>query len=242
MASPELSGDTFFTASLNESKLGLKFNGEEITSITDGGWAHRAGVEVDDEIVTVAGKDFKTLSHKERVALLVEGKRPLEIKFKRPVFKDVYYTCSLSERKIGMTMKGKYVKTVDAAGWAGKNGVMIGDEIAELGTEGYAGLTDEERLKIFSGPRPLTIRFVRRNQKTAYALSQEKKTGDLNSFLKINANLADGTAGVDVTKEGLTAAELQKGAQFETTGARGGGFCFCCQSTADKANEFKVTG
>jgi len=162
MASPQMLGDVYFEKELTEQTLGLRFNGVEVTSLIPGRWAEKNGIEVDDEIFEVAGKAFAGLTRDERLKAIVEAPRPLRMKFKRPKAKDTYYEITLKERKIGMTMKGKYVKTVEGGGWADRNGVQVGDEIAELAGKGYAELTDEEKLKTFAGPRPINMKLVRR--------------------------------------------------------------------------------
>lgn len=242
MASADLEGDTYFTAQLNEAKLGLKFNGVEITDVVSGSWADRVGVEVDDEFVTVGGKYFKDMNNEERLASLVNATRPVEIKFKRPIIKDLYFVCTLHDRKIGMTMKGKYVKTVGDGGWADKQGVQIGDEIAELAEQGYAGLTDEERLKIFAGGRPLKIKFVRRNQKTAAALKREKKGDELSEEMaKWAALKSQGTRGFDPTHEDATVEGMSRASEMRSAARKKpSGWCVCCENHADRTNELRV--
>lgn len=248
MASAELSGDKYYTLYNSEAKVGLKFNGPEVTTIVEGGWAERNGVEVDDEIYMVAGKPFKTMTNAERLKAFQEAPRPLEIQFKRPMLKDVYYSVNLTEKKIGMTMKGNFVKTVDPKGWGGVNGVQVGDEIAELAGEGYAQLTDEQRLQIFAGPRPIMLRFVRRNQLTVSALKAEKKEEELKQEQAKAAALADTSEkGIDPTHARTSVKDMQDNADLVAISpkpARGGamsGFCLCCATAPDASTEIAVS-
>merc|ERR1712232_295901 len=101
-----------------------------------------------------------------------------------------------------------------------------------MGAQTYASMTDEERLKVFSGPRPLTIRFVRRNQRTKQSLDRESRA----AAEALEKKIQDTTQGVDVTDPSLTADALRKSADF-ADGAKAppsGGLCFCSASTVDK--------
>lgn len=174
MQSPEIEGDQYYTRDLTETKLGLKFNDVEVTVVFEGGWAAKNGVEVDDEIYKVAGRDFRTMTKEEKVAALLETPRPVAIVFKRPVYKDTYFEVTFTERKVGMTMKGKHVKTVESNGYSEKHGVQVGDEIAEIAGEAYSSLADADKWKIFQGQRPLIVKFVRRVQLTPEQIAAEK--------------------------------------------------------------------
>lgn len=54
-ASPDMPGDIYYDVVCEEKRLGMKFNGIEVTTIFDDGWAARSGISLDDEIHLVNG-------------------------------------------------------------------------------------------------------------------------------------------------------------------------------------------
>lgn len=94
--SPDLPGDEYFERSCNEPQLGMKVSGVEIVEILPGGWGDVSGLELDDEIFSVNDVAFLPLKDGERMKLM-KSKRPLQIKFKRPMVKDGYFRVTMLE-------------------------------------------------------------------------------------------------------------------------------------------------
>lgn len=160
MAMMEGAKDTYYTVIADEKKLGMKFNGVEITTIVSGGWAERVGVEIDDEIFEVNGKEFGSMSREEKL-LSLQGARPTSIKFKRPAIKDYYYLLTLNEQKLGMGFKGSKVSSVAAGGWAERNGIYPGDEIVEVAGQPFGTLADDQKINAFKAARPFDLKLKR---------------------------------------------------------------------------------
>lgn len=158
--SPLMLGDVWYTLVSTEEKLGLRFNGVEITTVSKDSWAAREGVEIDDEICEVNGVAFGGKSSTEQLDLL-KGARPMSIKFKRPIVKDTYYELSLNEDKVGMGFKGSRVSTVRPEGWAARCGILVNDEIAEVNGTGFSQLKEAEKVKLFKMDRPITLKLKR---------------------------------------------------------------------------------
>ena len=152
--------DRFIMLSATEKKLGMKFNGVEVTTIVPGGWAERQGVEIDDEIFEVQGEEFSKMTREQKLVVL-QGPRPVAIHIKRPAIKDFYYSLTLAETKLGMGFKGARVSSVAAGGWADRSGIHPGDEIVEVGGINFASLADEQKINCFKQVRPFELRFKR---------------------------------------------------------------------------------
>ncbi|CAD7936948.1 unnamed protein product [Amoebophrya sp. A25] len=218
-ASPDMPGDRWYDVVCEEKRLGLKFNGIEVTTIFDNSWAQRAGIEIDDEIHLVNGQKFYTMTREKKLEVL-QGPRPLLIKLKRPEIKDAYYSLTLNELKLGMGFKGARIINVSPEGWAERSGVIVGDEIVEIAGTGFFSLTDDQKIDLFKRPRPFDIRFKRpaRTRKSLVA-----------------------KLGVDalVMPEKAPKREV---AQNRVATSGGGLFeCFCCQPTTDTTNDIEVS-
>lgn len=70
--------------------------------------------------------------------------------------------------KLGM----RYVKTeivhVVEGGWAAANKIEIDDEIWQVGGKDFVAMTEDERLKSLTAPKPITIKFKRPKIKDTY--------------------------------------------------------------------------
>lgn len=138
----------------------MKFHNVEITTVVEGFWADREGIEVDDEIVEVNGTMFGGLEAADQLKLLKQ-RRPLTIKFKRPIVKDSYYTVSLDADKVGMGFKGNRVSTVTKNGWAQNVGILTSDEIVEVNSTPFSQLKEAEKVALFKQPRPIGLKMKR---------------------------------------------------------------------------------
>jgi len=195
--------DMYYTLIADEPKLSMKFNGVEITTVIPGGWAERNRVEVDDEIYEVGGQPFESMSRQEKLAAL-QAPRPISITFKRPAIKDSYYVVTLNEQKLGMGFKGAKVSSTQPGGWADRNGVFAGDEIAEIDGVGFNSLSDEAKVQAFKAPRPFDLKFKRpasvarrideveaANKQTTAKPAAEKKSGGLFGIFSCCNNAED---------------------------------------------------
>ena len=72
-----------------------------------------------------------------------------------------------------MGFKGARVINVTGEGWADRMGVIVGDEIVEIGGTGFSILTDEEKIDLFKQPRPFDIRFKRPARMSTCFLSSD---------------------------------------------------------------------
>lgn len=81
-----------------------------------------------------------------------------------------YFTLTAGEdvAKFGM----RYVKTevvhVAPGGWAEQNKIEIDDEIWKVNGVSFPQMSDEDRLKVLTGPKPITIEFKRPKIKDTY--------------------------------------------------------------------------
>ncbi len=125
---------TYFEATVrpDNAKLGMKYVKTEIVSVVPGGWAQSAGVEVDDEIFEIAGQPVSAMTEKEKHTALTKTPKPFVIRFKRPLYKDTYFSVECNESKLGFKYNYITITSVVAGGWAEKNGVERGDQLIEV--------------------------------------------------------------------------------------------------------------
>ena len=154
-------------------KLALRFVKTEIVQIIPGGWAESQGLEIDDEIWAVAKGDcndedfdfgsfkgFLEMSEEERVKALTQEK-PLTIKIKRPEIKDSYMNFECHEKKLGLKYIRTTITSVTAGSWADQNKIEPGDQLIMVNDRLFESLSEDEILKILTGPRPLRMQFKR---------------------------------------------------------------------------------
>lgn len=235
-------GDKYYTVKCESDKMGFKFNGVEITTVTKGGWAESNGIEIDDEIFEVNGKIFGGQTTEEQLRML-KGVRPLEIKFKRPIVKDSYYSLTVDGEKVGMGFRGATVARIVDGGWASKMGILQNDEIVEVNGKGFSQLSTQEQIAMFGLPRPIVIRLKRPattikrialSGATPTLPSDKGKQKDTNllpdAFVKMPTD-------TPVTDTPLTEANVMENAKFsemddpifdKSTVGSGAGFCSCC--------------
>lgn len=66
----------------------------KVTQLDHAGWAMREGIQIDDEIFEVEDVPFAPLSRAEKAMILLSH-RPMTIRLKRPIIKDVYIHAEL---------------------------------------------------------------------------------------------------------------------------------------------------
>lgn len=111
---PEIK-DSYYTLMLDEVKVGMGFTGARVTSISEGGWASRAGVKLHDEIIELSGSSFFELSDREKIEKLKEP-RPILLKFKRP----------------GRVMRAEYVGSGEKSSVPGMSDEEAARKLAEV--------------------------------------------------------------------------------------------------------------
>lgn len=239
--SPSVEGDTWYTLLCDEKKLGLKFSGVEITTVTEGTWAAKNMVEVDDEIVEIDGIEFGSLSRPERVTAL-QSNRPISIKFKRPIIKDAYFTVELHETKLGMGFKNARVSNVTPTGWASRSGVLVNDEIVEVNGIGFTGLSDEDKINQFRKPRPIDIRF-KRPAKTQRGQALRGESVSLpgsteTAFIPI---IKSKEIAIPEPRTVRTAEDSSEASPKPVEKISRDGFFSCCTNTTDASNDVVIT-
>ena len=203
--------DQFVMLSATEKKLGMKFNGVEVTTVVPAGWAERQGVEIDDEIHEVQGESFAKMSREQKLVAL-QGPRPVAINIKRPAIKDFYYSLTLAETKLGMGFKGARVSSVAAGGWADRSGIHPGDEIVEVGGVAFASLQDDQKINCFKQPRPFELRFKRPavvSKRIAAAGVSATADGANPTYLQYGGGRVPGMPSADMARKSMHYDEVQ---------------------------------
>ncbi|CAD7942519.1 unnamed protein product [Amoebophrya sp. A120] len=230
-ASPTMPGDVYYDVVCEEKRLGMKFNGIEVTTIFEDSWAARSGIQLDDEIHLVNGKRFYAMNRDEKLAAL-QGPRPLIIKLKRPEIKDAYYTLTLEELKLGMGFKGARVINVTPGGWAERSGVLINDEIAEVGGTGFSNLNDDQKIELFKKPRPFDIKFKR----PARLRKQQVAKGGV-AHLAVPGVPFGMPVGNEIGNADNRPTPIQPEPRREPSFFE----CLCCRPAAETNNDIEVT-
>ena len=121
-----------------KEKLGLRFLDIEVIKVTPGCWAHKNGVQQDDEIHAINDSMFEPLDEGERYKALTQ-KRPFTVQFKRPLHKDTYFVASFKNeagrrqgrsesgmRRLGFKYYGDVVVDIEGGSWAQNVGMLCG--------------------------------------------------------------------------------------------------------------------
>eukprot|EP00392_Amoebophrya_sp_AT5.2_P017561 g17938.t1 len=129
-----------------------------------------------------------------------------------------------------MGFKGARVINVTPGGWAERQGVMINDEIAEVGGTGFSNLSDEQKIELFKRPRPFEIKFKRPARLRKQQVAKEGPGALSVPGLQLTA-----TGEVHPSMTAIVGARTQKGGS-----AAGFLDCLCCRPAADTSNDISV--
>jgi len=113
-----------------------------------------------------------------------------------PALRFFEVTVEKEDGKLGFRYVNTEVVHVTPDSWAQKQGIEVDDEIMLINSTEVSGLTEKEKLDLFTGERPFTIKFKRPKYKdTYYELEcNEAKLGFKYNKLTITSVVPDGWA------------------------------------------------